>query len=151
MRRVPLRPQGVPSMNLSKEIEIRSILLLVVAGLASAFASGLGLLVGGWGGSYSFGPTLGSISWMLPTLSFPIFCLYFASRNVALACSWMLVGACTLFGFLMNWYPCMIEQHCGNSTLASMFLKTLVRSPELWGLFVASISMQLSAQPWIRH
>ena len=62
-------------MNLSKEIEIRSILLLVVAGLASAFASGLGLLVGGWGGSYSFGPTLGSISWMLPTLSFPIGCV----------------------------------------------------------------------------
>jgi hypothetical protein len=124
---------------------LRPVVFLMIAGISSAFVSLLGAVVGDWGGSWLLTPSLGALGWMLLALSFPVFLLYFASRQAAIACSWTLAGANTIFALIMYWYPCMIQQHCGSYGLFWMTFKTLGREPGLWGIYISSLAMQLAS------
>ena len=116
---------------------------IIVAGLASAFVFFLGVVVGGWGGSYSFQPNLQNISWILLTLSLPVFLSFFLSRNLAVALSWMLVGASFIAIFIGQWYLVVVMNKPATMGSGMMLLKTLARFPSIWVQVLMSISLQL--------
>ena len=135
-------------VRMEKVVETRQndpiyLVLIIVAGLASVSLTCLGLVVGGWGGSYSFQPNLQNISWILLTLSLPVFLSFFVSRDLAVALSWMLVGASFIAIFIGQWYLVVVMNKPATMGLRMMLLKTLARFPSIWVQVLMSISLQL--------
>jgi hypothetical protein len=123
-----------------------SILLIVVAGMASVAVSAFGLFAGTWGG-FLGGPgkpfsLLQLIFWLLPSLCFPSFCVTLVSRRIGLPILWAVPIGVSFALFIVNWRTCM-EGHCTTTNPVVIALGTFVAlgpfSPFIW---VSPVCMQ---------
>ena len=122
------------------------LLWQIVAGLASAWASIVGLFIKEWTGYSSPGQALLLLYWSIPVLSLPVFALSFLSLAVARALSWVLVGGGIIAVFVVGLHTSILDYQCSFFQLIGVLLKVLVSSPYLWGLLIAAVSLQLKPE-----
>jgi hypothetical protein len=123
------------------------VLLLVIAGTASALMSAFGLFAGAWGGFWS-GSSMNELLlhflfWFLPTLSLVAFVSYFRSKAVGLFSSWAISIGSMITIYAVNLKSCLADQ-CTTTNPIKIALGTFLL-PHIWILLIASFTLYRAA------
>jgi hypothetical protein len=124
-----------------------SMLLLVLAGIASLAMSAFGLFAGVWGGFWS-GATaseamLHLFFWLLPATSIVAFGSYFLSKGLGVLCSWAISIGSMITIFTINLQSCLAGE-CTTTNPLKIALGVFLL-PHIWFLLAASITLYLAA------
>ena len=123
------------------------ILLIVLAALSSAIVSLFGLFAGAWGGFFSTPEHSIAITqvvfWLIPALSFPVFCMSFFFRRAGVVCLWCIPIGISGISLWQNWQSCL-GGRCTTDNPILISLSALVAlgplSPLIW---IPPVSMQV--------
>jgi hypothetical protein len=124
-----------------------SVLLLVLAGIASLAMSAFGLFSGAWGGFWSGANTseafLALLFWLLPAISILAFGSYFLSKVVGVLFSWAISIGSMITIFTINLQSCLAGK-CTTTNPVKIALGVFLL-PHIWILLANSITLYLAA------
>ena len=124
-----------------------SVLLLVLAGIASVAMSAFGLFAGAWGGFWSGASTsevsLHLLFWLLPAGSIVAFGSYFLSKVIGVLFSWAISIGSMITIFTINLQSCLAG-NCTTTNPVKIALGVFLL-PHIWILLAASITLYLAA------
>jgi len=131
---------------MSNKRSLLSVLLLVIAGIASLTMTAFGLFAGAWGGfgdgSNWLDTILHSLFWVLPSMSVLAFGAYFLSKRVGLVCSWAISIGTAFTIFIVNLQSCLAGR-CTTTNPVIIALGVFVL-PHIWILLGASVSLYIA-------
>lgn len=120
---------------------IANFLLLAGAGIASAFATILGLLLLGMGWRTESHSVFFTLMWFLPVMSLPAFGLYFVFRRLGLVLSWLTFVGSFVATASLNIPDCKTSD-CAISALLLKTLADTMKNRQLWVFIVAPLLLQ---------
>jgi hypothetical protein len=119
---------------------VRRIVLLTVAGVASATASAMGCVVWHATGAGSSPVLLLKLFCIFPALGLVAFCLYFAQPRFALITAFLLLTGSFLTAYFVNLSPCL-KRACSTTDSVRMGWQTLAHGRTLWALAIAAVCL----------
>jgi hypothetical protein len=117
------------------------VLLIVLAGLFSAFASWFGLMAWAWGGT-GWPDVPHILLWLFPLVSLAAFALFFIKRKTGLLASWLLFLGSALAVFIGNWSECSAGK-CTTTNPVLIAAGTFA-VPHIWILLIAASCLQIA-------
>jgi uncharacterized RDD family membrane protein YckC len=121
---------------------VRKIVLLTVAGLASAACSAWGVFAWIWIGGLKSHSATGSLMCILPALSLVAFALYFISPRSGLAAAWLLASGTYICLFLVNLQDCR-QDGCNLTSVLQLAWDLLTRFRFLWVTLITPVCLLL--------
>jgi hypothetical protein len=119
---------------------VRRIVLLTVAGVASAVASALGCVAWYATGAGTSSGLLLKLFCLFPALGFVAFCLYRVWPRVALIASFLLLTGSFVTAYFVNLSPCLTRA-CSTADSVRMGWQTLAHGRMLWALAIAAVCL----------
>jgi hypothetical protein len=117
-------------------------MLLTVAGVASATASGMGCVAWRAIGAGASPSVLLKLFCVLPALGFVAFCLYFVRPLFALVASFLLLTGTFVTAYFVNLSPCLTHV-CSTADSVRMGWQTVTQVRTLWALALAALCLLL--------
>jgi hypothetical protein len=119
---------------------VRRIILLTVAGLASAAGSGMACVAWYATGAGTSPGLLLKLFCLFPALGFVAFCLYRVWPRVALIASFLLLTGSFVTAYFVNLSPCLTRA-CSTADSVRMGWQTLAHGRMLWALAIAALCL----------
>jgi hypothetical protein len=121
---------------------VRKIVLLTVAGLASAYGSWFGVASWMRAGTGHGQPVLMLFYCLFPALSLVIFLSYFTVPRVGLVMAWLSLTGSFVATYLVRLMDC-VRHACITADSLRVGWETLTEGRHLWALSVAAICLLL--------
>jgi hypothetical protein len=112
---------------------VRRIVLLTVAGVASAVCSALGIASWRAMGAGASAGVLLQLFCIFPALSFVAFCVYFLRPRLALAAAFLLLTGSFVTAYFLHLAPCLTHT-CSTADSLHMGWQALSHTRPLWPL-----------------
>jgi hypothetical protein len=121
---------------------VRRIILLTVAGVASAVGSAMGCVAWRATGAGASPGILLRLFCIFPALGFVAFCLYFLRPRFALVAAFLLLTGSFVSAYFVNLAPCLTRA-CSTADSVRMGLQTVTHGRPLWALALAAVCLLL--------
>jgi hypothetical protein len=121
---------------------VRRIILLTVAGAASAASSAMGCVAWRATGAGASPSVLLKLFCVFPALCFVAFCLYFVRPRLALIASFLLLTGSFVTAYFVNLRVCFTHV-CSTADSVRMGWQTVTQVRTLWALAIAALCLLL--------